>query len=66
VLNKEIQFPWNISGQSIAPAYIAPATINKEHIDPCFMEEINKLQAEVKHLTKLVNQLYYPYRSNNE
>ena len=64
MLKDDIQFPWNIGGFSTSPAHIAPATINKEHIDPYFMEEINKLQEEVKRLTKLVNQLYYPYRSH--
>lgn len=64
MLSDDIQFPWNIGGQSTSPANIGPATIKKEHLDPVLLKEVDDLKRQVIYLTKLVNQLYYPYRSH--
>jgi hypothetical protein len=40
--------------------------IPKKHLDPILLQQIDDLKSQVEKLTIMVNQLYYPYRSDKE
>lgn len=36
-------------------------TIDKKHLDPNFLKAFDDMKLQIVKLTKMVNQLYYPY-----
>lgn len=55
-----------MSGEiDISPSYDM-ATISIDKLDPKFLKQFSDMQATIDKLTRMVDQLYYPYRKTDE